>query len=75
MKVTDSFKVADKNTGATVKVSCITSEARDLLDDLCKSYEDFFEIKPEEDTKSPPNPYKVLYWVCRYSGLVKRNEP
>lgn len=74
MKGTESFVVADKNTGAVIKVSCITPEARDLLDELCKAYEDFFGIKPEEETKNPPNPYKVLYWVCRYSGLVKRNE-
>ena len=51
-----------------ITLNCMASDARNLLDDLVKKFE-------EENHKSirDVNGYQALYWACRYSGLIQRD--
>jgi len=54
-----------------VMVGCMSSEARDLLDDVMGAYRAHYN--PETHKTAPDDVYQFAYWLIRWSGLVKRN--
>ena len=59
----------EKNIGP-ITIGCMTHEARNLLDELCEEYEKQYG---KESIHNAGSVYSILYWTCRYSGLVKPN--
>jgi hypothetical protein len=51
-----------------ISINCISKDAKDLLDDLCKG----FRENQDKDVNAVSG-YQALYWACRYSGLIRRN--
>lgn len=54
----------------SVTISCMNGEARDLLDDVMAAYRSHYN--KEMHTADPDQVYQFAYWLCRWSGLVKR---
>ena len=55
----------EKKVG-NITITCMSPEARDLLDNLVEKAEEFFGKDTQEI-----NGYQALYWACRYSGLIQ----
>lgn len=53
-----------------VTIACMHPEARDLLDDVMAAYRSHYN--KEMHTADPDQVYQFAYWLCRWSGLVKR---
>ena len=60
-----------KREPVVIRLTCITPEQKDLLEKLCDEYEKLFG---QGSIYTLTSPYSVLYWACRYSGLVKAND-
>ncbi len=65
MSVESHFKSPDSKVHITL--SCISPEARALLEDLCKKYEEANGRNPVDVKESA---YSTLYWAVRYSNLI-----
>jgi len=59
------MKGSNEKQIGSILLTCMSEEARDLLDKLVEDYEKFHK-KDIHDT----NGYSALYWACRYSGLI-----
>jgi hypothetical protein len=51
----------------SIKLSCISPEAKNLLEELVKEYKKTFRKDPVDDYRF--SAYSTLYWACRYGGL------
>ncbi len=60
------MKETNTKTVGPISINCMSKEARDLLDRLCKKFK-------EENGKEAidVSGYQTLYWACRYSGLIE----
>jgi len=61
-----------KREPVIVRLTCIRPEERELLDKLCDSYDKF--MGEEGAIHTVTSPYSVLYWACRYSGLIEEKK-
>lgn len=52
-----------------ISVNCMSSDARELLDELCIQFK-----KEQGKDVSDVSGYQALYWACRYSGLIGKGE-
>lgn len=53
-----------------VTIGCMHPEASDLLQDVMDAYRSHYN--KETHTADPEQVYQFAYWLCRWSGLVKR---
>lgn len=65
MKGSRIRNIGIKNCGH-ITLTCISPEARDLLDKLCSEFE-----RQQKKHIRTLNGYQALYWACRYSGLIE----
>jgi len=49
-------------------LTCIATEQRELLEEICDAYSKFKNVKD-----LPDNIYGAFYWLTRYSGLIVRS--
>lgn len=52
-----------------IAISAMAPEAKDLMERIREAYSAYYD--PERDCISPSDIYRFIYWLCRYSGLVR----
>lgn len=62
-----SNTVSMKKDNVRVDISVMSEEARTLLDKLCEEYE---KLHGKKSIHKKISAYGVLYWACRWSGLI-----
>ncbi len=68
--MSDTFGNSEKTVG-NVTITCITPEARDLLDKIMAEWSEHEKKLRESFPNREPSIYGFAYWLVRHSGLIR----